>query len=194
MAASDIDRRRWEDLILARRCATDPPDEDAWRDLVGRYQSLLWWRAAQVLPIEIRHEVDDVVQEVFLRFRKAAVKYDAATASLATFLVVLARSTARDWERRRRMERSRTVGPLDEANPSQATGPDADPARLLSEGRRRLDIIRNPRKRQIFQAFLDLQTPDQVHASLNTPLSTAYRLYEEFREWLTALSGSVIPG
>ena len=194
MSGSDTDRQRLEDLILALRCSADPADEDAWYELWGQYQGLVGWRAAQTLPVGIRHEAEDVTQEVFIRFRKAVLNYDPERGSLATFLAILARSTARDWEKSRRGERNRTVGLPETDNLSSNGGIEADPDILLAEGRKRLPLIRNLRKRQAFEAFLALKTPDEVHTTLGVPLSSAYRLYDQYREWLTDLADSVLPG
>lgn len=194
MSDGGTERQRWADLILARRCSSYPTDEDAWQELWSRFQGLVGWRALQILPPEIRHEAEDVTQEVFIRFRDAASKYDPEEASLATFLALLARSTARDWERKRRRERAQTVRLAGEETIASAAGPEIHPDRLLAEGRKRLVTIRNANKRKLFSAFLELQTPDQVHVELRVPLSTAYRMYASYRAWLSELAGSVLAG
>jgi len=185
---------RWDDVILAVRCAEVPSDEDAWRQLWGRYQGLVGWRVIQTLPRALRDDAEDVVQEAFMRFRQVAVQYDPGKASLAGYLAVIAGSAARDWERMRRREVAGRVPLSPHGSEASTPGFDIDPRALLEEGRRLLASVANQRKRDVFEALLELKTPEVIAHELTVPISTVYRLQERYREWLAEVAASLLPG
>lgn len=76
----------------------------AWKAFVRRYAALV---TAAVRGIAREpHEIEDLVQEVFLRLCRNDFRllrsYDPARAGLSTWITIVARSTARDAMRRRR--------------------------------------------------------------------------------------------
>jgi RNA polymerase sigma factor (sigma-70 family) len=78
-------------------------EKGAWNGFVRRYAGLI----LSAVRVTTRHGVDveDVVQEVFTRLCKDEFRllktYDPARAGLSTWLTIVARSTARDMQRRR---------------------------------------------------------------------------------------------
>jgi RNA polymerase sigma-70 factor (ECF subfamily) len=90
---------------------TDPIDlqalirgeKTAWNGFVRRYAGLI----LSAVRVTTRHGVDveDIVQEVFTRLCKDDFRllktYDPTRAGLSTWLTIVARSTARDMQRRR---------------------------------------------------------------------------------------------
>jgi RNA polymerase sigma factor (sigma-70 family) len=90
---------------------TDPIDlqaltrgeKAAWDGFVRRYAGLI----LSAVRTAARHgiDVEDIVQEVFTRLCKDEFRllktYDATRAGLSTWLTIVARSTARDLQRRR---------------------------------------------------------------------------------------------
>lgn len=85
-------------------------DAEAVREVLSRYTSLVWslCSAASRDP----HEVEDLVQEVFVDVWRSASRYDDAIASEATFIATIARRRVID--RRRRVGRRVESEPLDE--------------------------------------------------------------------------------
>jgi len=80
-------------------------NKGAWDGFVRRYAGLI---VSAVRGVVREHaEVDDLVQEVFLRLCKDGFRlmrtYDPARAGLSTWLTIVARSTARDVLRRRQV-------------------------------------------------------------------------------------------
>jgi RNA polymerase sigma factor (sigma-70 family) len=78
-------------------------EKPAWDGFVRRYAGLL---LAAVRPVARPGvELEDIVQEVFTRLCKDNFRllktYDPARAGLSTWLTIVARSTARDMQRRR---------------------------------------------------------------------------------------------
>ena len=78
-------------------------DKPAWDGFVRRYAGLI---LAAVRPAARPGiELEDIVQEVFTRLCKDDFRllktYDPARAGLSTWLTIVARSTARDMQRRR---------------------------------------------------------------------------------------------
>ena len=81
-------------------------DKRAWDNFVRRYAALI---VAAVRGIAtISGDVEDLTQEVFVRLCKDNFRllrtYDATRASLSTWITIVARSTARDALRRRRLD------------------------------------------------------------------------------------------
>lgn len=80
-------------------------DKTAWDRFVRRYAGLI--QAAVRGAARPGTEVEDLVQEVFTRLCKDDCRllktYDSARAGLSTWLTIVARSTARDVQRRRQI-------------------------------------------------------------------------------------------
>src|SRR5215467_7278503 len=83
-------------------------NKGAWDGFVRRYSGLIL-SAVRGLVRE-GTEAEDVLQEVFVRLCKDDVRmlqpYDPARAGLSTWLTIVARSTARDVQRRHRPPQS----------------------------------------------------------------------------------------
>ena len=80
-------------------------DKRSWAVFVRRYAALIVAAVRGVAPNPA--DVEDLAQEVFVRLCKDEFRllrgYDAARASLSTWITIVARSTARDALRRRRL-------------------------------------------------------------------------------------------
>jgi len=105
-------------------------DERAWAAFVARAAPVIHAAVARTLGMHrARENTADVVQEVFVRLlrddRRPLRSFDAARASLATWLTVVARSAAIDHLRRHR--RSAAVS-LDEAATVPAGDAPVEPA------------------------------------------------------------------
>jgi RNA polymerase sigma factor (sigma-70 family) len=78
-------------------------DKRSWTVFVRRYAALIVAAVRSVAPTS--GDVEDLTQEVFVRLCKDEFRllrsYDAARASLSTWITIVARSTARDSLRRR---------------------------------------------------------------------------------------------
>jgi len=83
-------------------------DSAEWRRFVRRYGGLIV--AAVRGIVLIQGDIEDLTQEVFVRLCKDNFRllrtYDPARAALSTWLTIVARSTARDALRRRRLDSS----------------------------------------------------------------------------------------
>jgi RNA polymerase sigma-70 factor, ECF subfamily len=120
-----------EDGELARRCSDG--DEDAWRQLVERFQKRVWNVAYQFTGRA--DEAEELSQEIFLHLLSALRTFDR-DGSLPAWLQRVARNYAIDHYRRRRRERS-MVHDSEEATELAAAAPDrsgrTDPYRTLEE-------------------------------------------------------------
>jgi RNA polymerase sigma-70 factor (ECF subfamily) len=78
-------------------------EKSAWDGFVRRYAGLILSAARSTARPGV--ELEDIVQEVFTRLCKDDFRllktYDATRAGLSTWLTIVARSTARDMQRRR---------------------------------------------------------------------------------------------
>jgi RNA polymerase sigma-70 factor (ECF subfamily) len=81
-------------------------EKGAWDAFVRRYAGLIM--AAVRSVAQDGAEAEDLAQEVFIRLCKDGFRllktYDASRAGLTTWLTIVARSTARDAQRRRRIQ------------------------------------------------------------------------------------------
>jgi RNA polymerase sigma factor (sigma-70 family) len=81
-------------------------EKGAWDGFVRRYSGLVM--AAVRAVAQDGAEAEDLAQEVFVRLCKDGFRllktYDPARAGLTTWLTIVARSTARDAQRRRRIQ------------------------------------------------------------------------------------------
>src|SRR5712692_5260305 len=80
-------------------------EKGAWDAFVRRYAALIMAAVRGVAPEG--GEAEDLAQEVFVRLCRDEFRllktYDPARAGLTTWLTIVARSTARDAQRRRRI-------------------------------------------------------------------------------------------
>ena len=99
---------RGERLADTELSALIAGDKAAWDGFVRRYAGLIL-SAVRVLVRE-GSDAEDVLQEVFVRLCKNDFRllktYDPARAGLSTWLTIVARSTARDVQRRHRPPQS----------------------------------------------------------------------------------------
>jgi len=93
--------------LLPRVAAGDP---EAVREVLGRYSSLVWSLCSS--GARDTHDVEDLVQDVFIDLWRSAARYDSSIASEATFIATIARRRVID--RRRRTGRRVDPEPLDE--------------------------------------------------------------------------------
>jgi len=109
MSASDAPLNR--DCPAGRLSEADPiaalldGDRRAWTAFVRRYAALIVAAVRGIAPTS--GDVEDLTQEVFVRLCKDEFRllrsYDATRASISTWITIVARSTARDALRRRRL-------------------------------------------------------------------------------------------
>lgn len=108
----DIERRLWFDVRmkgLLERCLQG--DSDAWDAFVDRFAPVIYGAVRRVVLARVQNDpsisIEDIAQEVFVRLlrRDAQVlrSHDASRASLATWLTIIARSTALDALRKRKL-------------------------------------------------------------------------------------------
>ena len=105
-AASKSATKNAEDLALAEALSGGQPG--AWNDFVRRFPGVVYAAVQRrLIPAGRGDEVEDVVQEVFVRLCKADFRllksYDPARARLSTWLTVVATSASIDYLRRQRM-------------------------------------------------------------------------------------------
>jgi len=147
-------------------------EKGAWDEFVRRYARLA---LAAVRPFAREEgEADDLVQEVFARLCKDEFRllrsYDPQRAGLSTWLTIVARSTARDATRRRRLasvpiedapEEAVAVAPIEPAEPLKL------PLELLSPRQREVLGLLYDREMDVAEAAkvlgVDAQTVRSMH-------------------------------
>lgn len=147
-------------------------DKAAWDGFVRRYAGLI---VAAVRGVaHDGADVEDLVQEVFIRLCKDGYRllgsYDPARAGITTWLTIVARSTARDAQRRRRLPNV----PIDDvAEAAFAVAPVEPverlklPANLLSPRQREILALLYDREMEVAEIAgilgIDAQTVRSMH-------------------------------
>ena len=124
-------------------------EKGAWETFVRRYAGLVV-AAVRGVARETT-EVEDLVQEVFLRLCRDDFRllrtYDPARARLSTWITIVARSTARDALRRHRP----VVVPIEAVPESRLAVDPVEPARRLKLP----EALLSPRQREILMMLYD---------------------------------------
>jgi RNA polymerase sigma factor (sigma-70 family) len=124
-------------------------ERGAWDGFVRRYAALVM--AAVRGVAQEGGEAEDLAQEVFVRLCKDEFRllktYDPARAGLTTWLTIVARSTARDAQRRRRVQSV----PIDDAPESALAVAPVEPVEKLTYP---ADLL-SPRQAEILAMIYD---------------------------------------
>ena len=121
----------------------------AWNGFVRRYGGLIVAAVRGIAPIA--GDIEDLTQEVFVRLCKDDFRllrtYDPARAALSTWLTIVARSTARDAQRRRRLDSV----PIEAVPEAQLAVDFVEPVRKLKLP----EALLSPRQREILAMLYD---------------------------------------
>ena len=159
-------------------------DRGAWEAFVRRYARLV---LAAVRPFAREDgEADDLVQDVFARLCKDGFRllksYDPARAGLGTWLTIVARSTARDAARRRRLAQV----PIEDA-PEAALA--VDPVEPIERLRLPQDLL-SPRQRDVLGLMYDREMDvAEVAAALGIDAQTVRSTHHKAMVKLRAYFG-----
>lgn len=142
-------------------------DRDAFSALYDRYAARLLGMLTQMLGR--RSDADDVLQEVFWQVWTRAATFDSQRSGVVVWLVLIARSRARDMLRRRRREM------ITPETPSRAEPDVAETAAQAEDSQSaRSALAQLPREQRevIRLAFLKGLTHEQIAAARSLPLGT----------------------
>jgi len=124
-------------------------DRSAWNAFVRRYAGLIVAAVRGVAPAS--SDIDDFTQEVFVRLCKDNFRllrtYDPSRAGISTWITIVARSTARDALRRRRIEST----PIDAVPEAQLAVDPVEPVRKLKLP----EALLSPRQQEILAMLYD---------------------------------------
>jgi RNA polymerase sigma-70 factor (ECF subfamily) len=113
-------------------------DEWAWHELVGRHTRRVFGTAYRFCGRV--DEAEDLTQEIFVKVYQSLARYDPHQGAFGTWLATVARHHAIDDYRRRREERSRRVGALEDLDVLPGSG--ESPHRQLEREERRMAVRR----------------------------------------------------
>ncbi len=157
-----------ETSLLARVADGDP---SAIRDVLSRYSALVWSLSSSLSKDP--HEVEDVVQDIFVDVWRSAARYDPAVASEATFIATIARRRVID--RRRRAGRRVDPEPLDE---ELAPGAEDEGLRQVDlddealQAREAVAQLSGDRRRVLEMSVVEGLTHREIAADTGIPLGT----------------------
>lgn len=161
-----IDSKRADDFELMRRVHAG--DEAAVACLYERFAPLVYRIARQTLPRAC--DVDDVVQEVFVRLWRTADRYDPERASLVTWVMLIARRRTVDAIRRHQRTSEHTL----DADSRAGRGNDGVPERdeRFSRVMNRLEVLTDLQRTVVTRVYLRGHPLRQIGKDLNIPLGT----------------------
>ena len=154
--------------LLARVADGEP---GAVRDVLARYSALVWSLASGLSKDS--HDVEDVVQDIFIDVWRSAKRYDPEVASEATYIATIARRRVID--QRRRSGRRLDPEPLEEELAPGAEDPllrqvdiadDADQAQAV------LAELTGDRRRVLELSVVTGLTHREIAADTGIPLGT----------------------
>ncbi|MGB0332323.1 MAG: RNA polymerase sigma factor, partial [Planctomycetota bacterium] len=154
--------------LLARVAEGDP---SAVRDVLSRYSALVWSLSSSLSKDP--HEVEDVVQDIFVDVWRSAARYDPAVASEATFIATIARRRVID--RRRRAGRRVDPEPLEE---EFAPGAEDEGLRQVElddealQAREAVAQLSGDRRRVLEMSVVEGLTHREIAADTGIPLGT----------------------
>jgi RNA polymerase sigma factor (sigma-70 family) len=174
-------------------------DKRAWDAFVDRYAGVIFAAIRRVMRgrglVGEEAAAEDMAQEVFLRLVKDDFRllrtYDAARASLVTWLTIVARSTAIDLLRRKRLP---TVS-LDEAAPVEAPAPPAGPAERAEVTAELPPGLLTARQKLLLHLLFDREmapaaVAEQLGVSEQTVRSTKYKAIQKLRKYFASENSS----
>ena len=154
--------------LLARVADGEP---GAVRDVLARYSALVWSLASGLSKDS--HDVEDVVQDIFIDVWRSAKRYDPEVASEATYIATIARRRVID--QRRRSGRRLDPEPLEEELAPGAEDPllrqvdiadDADQAQAV------IAELTGDRRRVLELSVVTGLTHREIAADTGIPLGT----------------------
>jgi RNA polymerase sigma-70 factor, ECF subfamily len=151
MTAATIEAVEQDRLVMDRMVRGD---QSALADLYDRHAKTVYSLALRV--VGDRAEAEDVVQEVFTQAWRYCSRYDRTRATVAGWLVMMARSRSIDHLRMRQARPDATASPADMPDPP-GQGPAQDAMVIAGEAIQRL-------RRAL----------GELPATLRTPLELAY--------------------
>jgi RNA polymerase sigma factor (sigma-70 family) len=161
-------------------------DKLAWDGFVRRYAGLIV--AAVRGIVQDGTDVEDLVQEVFVRLCKDGYRllktYDPARAGMTTWLTIVARSTARDAQRRRRIQGV----PMDSVPEAAFAVAAVEPVEHLKLPP---DLL-SPRQREILTMLYDQEMDvAEIAAALKIDAQTVRSMHHKALQRLRAHFGPV---
>jgi RNA polymerase sigma factor (sigma-70 family) len=159
-------------------------DKPAWDGFVRRYARLVLAAVRDVARETA--EAEDLAQEVFVRLCKDDFRllktYDETRASLSTWLTIVARSTARDAVRRRRL----AAVALDDAPEAELAVPPVEPVEKL---RYPPDLL-SPRQKEVLTLMYEREMDvAEIAATLGVDAQTVRSMHHKAMLKLRAFFG-----
>ena len=157
-----------EPSILARVADGEP---GAVKDVLARYSALVWSLASGLSKDP--HEVEDVVQDIFVDVWRSAKRYDPKVASEATFIATIARRRVID--QRRRAGRRLAPEPLEEELAPGAEDQMLHQVDIADDAKQAKDVLAEltgDRRRVLELSVVTGLTHREITADTGIPLGT----------------------
>ena len=154
--------------LLVRVAAGEP---GAVKDVLSRYSALVWSLASGLSKDP--HEVEDVVQDIFVDVWRSSKRYDPKVASEATFIATIARRRVID--RRRRAGRRVDPEPLEESLAPGADDPNLRHVDITDEALQAKEVLAElsgDRRRVLELSVVTGLTHREIAADTGIPLGT----------------------
>ena len=152
-------------------------EEGAFKGLIDRYTSPLYNFVVRLAPKE---SASDIVQETFIKVWKNLHKFDSSKASFKTWIFAIAKNTATDFLRKKRillfsdLEKEEEVGSFSENIPDENLLPDEILQKLQDSSllNKTLDKLPVNYKTVLILHYQEEMTFDDIGKILEKPLNT----------------------
>jgi len=163
-----------DDFELMQQIAARDPA--AFGKLYDRYSAAIF--ALGIRMLHERAEAEDFLTEIFWEIWQKAARYDSSRGSPVTYLFMVARSRAIDWQRSAAPRKAAKANEAASQPASAGKSTEPDPATSLLD-RERHDKVRaamqrlDPSQREALElSFFDGLTHSEIAERLNKPLGT----------------------
>ena len=174
------DPRVLDEVELAFRCAERPVDQEAWLEFWGRYRFAIRGAVSSVLQGNSQREIDDGVQNAFLKIFPALAHFDPNRGPLLPFIRQVARNAVLDSKRGERRHAEVTVPLSDEIAAAMTSAPmTITPDRLATAIDAELRTVKKVRRLKAYRLLLDGADMESVGRQLGVSPAGVYRLRRE---------------
>ena len=180
---------RSDEVLIEEYLSED--DDDAFRELVGRYTGSIYNFSVRFVGAE---EATDVIQDVFVKVWKSIKKFDKSKSSFKTWIFRIARNTVIDSMRKKKMVNFSSLDTADENFEDTIKDESSLPSEIMSrlEDEKILneliDGLPNDYKEVLILHYQEDMTFAEIGELLDKPLNTVkshhYRALTSLKEKL----------
>lgn len=180
------------DEELAIECGRRPLLQEAFTVFYKRFYRDVARQISVTGGLSVRHDVDDLTQEAFIRIFKSLPKYDPERAGIRTYMHRITNSVLVDFLRHGSIERAKTVS-IENFVRVLNIQAQHDPAVLKTAAERLIERIGDPRKTAIARDLLRGKKVNEITEKHSVKPGLVYSCRTLLRDLLRDIT-SELPG